>query len=471
MIRGRSRITRVPAAALACAGIVLALGLATAAPAPAETLQDALVQAYNTSPRLAAIRAQLRATDETVAQAMSGWRPTLTLSGSAGEDYSNSGGGFGSGRRHTTPRSGSLSLNENIYRGGRTEAAISVADYNVKSNQALLFDTEQQVLLAAATAYMDVLRDQAVVELNINNEKVLQRQLDATRDRFQVGEVTRTDVSQAEASLAGAHADRTAAEGALANSRTNYRAVVGTLPGTLQPTQALGGLPANLKEATALAGDKAFPVLEAAYTEQAARSNVDLIFGELLPLVTVGGNLADGRDTSLPGSFSKTASLSLNVTVPLYESGSVYARVRQAKETAAQRRNELDQQVRTSIQNATTAWNQLETARAQINSFAAQVNSSQIALNGIQQEAQVGQRTVLDVLTTQQTLLTAQVNLVRARHDFVIASYAVRSAVGELTARDLKLPVDFYDYVRHYEETRDRWFGTGIKAEDQTTGK
>ena len=475
---GRIARTRKRLGAIACvAATVVAFGADRRA--SAETLQDALVQAYNTSPRIAAIRARLRATDESVATAMSGWRPTLTLSGNIGSSYTNSGsgsasssrgGGFSSsGRRHTNPRGASLSLTENVYRGGRTDAAVNVADYNVKSDQALLLDTEQQVLLAAATAYMDVLRDQAVVELNINNEKVLQRQLDATRDRFQVGEVTRTDVSQAEASLAGAHADRTSAEGALANSRTNYLAVVGSMPGTLQPTQPIANLPANLKEATALAGDKAFPVLEASYTEQAARENVDLIFGELLPLVTVGGTLSDNRDSGTPGAFSKSAALTLNVTVPLYASGSVYARVRQAKETAAQRRNELDQQVRTAIQTATTAWNQYQTARAQLSSFSAQVNSSQIALNGIQQEAQVGQRTVLDVLTTQQTLLAAQVNLVRARHDLVIATYSVRAAVGALTARDLNLPVNYYDYLEHYRETRYRWFGTGINTEDRTT--
>ncbi len=475
MMGGYSVGTRTRRGALAAAAF--ALVTATAGAAPAATLQDALVQAYNTSPRLAAIRARLRATDESVATAMSGWRPTLTLSGNIGENYTNSGSGgrtsFGAtGERTTEPRSASLSLNESIYRGGRTEAAVNQADFNVKSDQALLLDTEQQVLLAAATAYMDVVRDEAVVDLNGSNVKVLQRQLDATRDRFQVGEVTRTDVSQAEASLAGAHADLTAAEGTLANSRTNYLAVVGTMPGTLRPTQPLASLPANLKEATALAGDKAFPVLEASYTEQAARENVDLIFGELLPLVTVGGSLSDSRDNGIQGAFSKSAALTLNVTVPLYESGSVYARVRQAKEVASQRRGELDLAVRTAIQTATTAWNQLQTARAQLSSFTAQVNSAQIALNGIQQEAQVGQRTVLDVLTTQQTLLTAQVNLVRARHDLVIASYSVRSAVGALTARDLKLPVNYYDYVQHYKDTRYRWFGTGISTEDRrTTGK
>ncbi len=479
---GQSIGTAAQRGALVLAAAMAATALASG-PVSAETLQDALVQAYNTSPRLAAVRARLRATDESVAAAMSGWRPTLTLSGNVGESYVKSGSGSTSaragtsgftvnGERTTQPRSATLSLNENIYRGGRTEAAVNVADYNVKSDQALLLDTEQQVLLAAATAYMDVLRDQAVVELNVNNEKVLKRQLDAARDRFQVGEVTRTDVSQAEARLAGAHADLTAAEGALANSRTNYRAVVGSMPGTLQPTQPLAGLPANLKEAAALAGDKAFPVLEAAYIEQAARENVDLIFGELLPLVTVGGSVSDGRDQGQPGAFSKSAALTLNVTVPLYESGSVYARVRQAKEVASQRRGELDQQVRTAVQNATTAWDQLQTARAQLSSFSAQVNSNQIALNGVQQEAQVGQRTVLDVLNAEQELLIAQVNLVRARHDLVIATYSVRSAVGALTARDLKLPVDYYDYVKHYKDTRYRWFGTGIETEDRrTTGK
>jgi TolC family type I secretion outer membrane protein len=439
----------------------------------AQTIEDALSQAYNTSPDLAAFRARLRATDEGVAIAMSGWRPTLTFSGNVGKGYRDSQGqgSSGNGFFNITPRGDSLTLAENLYRGGRTTASVRQADDLVQSDRAALLDLEQQVLLQAATAYMDVVRDQATLDLNINNEKVLQRQLDATRDQFDVGQVTKTDVSQAESRLAAATATRVAAEGALATSRASYVRVVGQAPGTLAAARPLDALPASLSETEAIAGAKAFLVQSARYTEAAARENVDVIFGEMLPLVTLNGSLADSRESTTPSGRTKSATVSVIATVPLYESGSVAARTRQAKEVAAQRRKELDRQVKVSVQTAAQSWDALESARAQVTSFRAQVRSAEIALEGVRQEQQVGSRTVLDVLNAEQELLTAQVNLVRAQHDEVVQTYAVRAAVATLTARQLGLPVKLYDVEKHYDDTRYRFFGVSTDSEDGSDGK
>jgi outer membrane protein/adhesin transport system outer membrane protein len=452
---------------IAAAAVALALVSALPAASFAQTMEETLAQAYVYSADLAAFRARLRATDEGVAVAMSGWRPTLTLSANAGQGWRDSqGSSTGNGRDHLDPRGGSLTLAQNLYRGGRTTASVRQADYLVQSDRAALLDLEQQVLLQAATAYMDVVRDQSVLELNENQERVLTRQLEATRDRFQVGEVTRTDVAQSESRLAAAKAARVAAEGTLANSRAAYVRLVGQAPGTLKGADPLDALPASVGEAGAIAADKAFLVQSARYTELAARENVDVIFGEMLPLVTLNGSVADSRETTTPTGRAKTATVSVIATVPLYEAGSVAARTRQAKEVAAQRRKEVDRQARLSVQTASQAWDALVSARAQVVSFNAQVDAARIALNGVQQEQQVGSRTVLDVLDAEQELLNAEVNLVRAQHDVVVQTYALRAAVASLTARQLALPVTLFDVERHYNETRTRFFG--LSTVDET---
>jgi TolC family type I secretion outer membrane protein len=395
---------------------------------------------------------------------MSGWRPTLTLSGDIGKAYtysenisaSSSNRDSGDNR---TPKGGALTLSQNIYRGGRTVASVRRADFLVQSDRARLLDTEQQVLLSTATSYMDVVRDQAVVQLNVNNERVLEQQLEATRNRFQVGEVTLTDVSQAESRLSRARADRIAAEGNLATSRATYQTVVGVAPRVLDDAPPVGDLPTSAESARQVAADRAFPVVVQYFVERAAREQVDIIFGEMLPLVTVGGELNRRLGVSGPDSRADNASITARLSVPLYEAGSITARVREAKELAAQQRRLLDQQVRLSMETATRAWDALETARAQVTAFTAEVRAAEIALRGVQQEAQVGSRTVLDVLDAEQELLNAQVNLVRARHDVVVSSYSLRSAVATLTARQLGLPVELYDVEQHYEDTRLRWWG------------
>jgi outer membrane protein len=441
-------------------GIAIAATLFTGA-ADAQTLEDALVKAYQGSPTLKAERARLRATDEGVPQALSGWRPTVSVSGSYGAQRSDSttNGPANKTAEVTEPLTGSLTVSQNLYRGGRTVAATEAAEHTVKADRARLSDAEQSVLLSAATAYANVVRGQAVLELNINNERVLQRQLDATRDRFRVGEVTRTDVSQAESRLSRASADRIAAEGSLTDSRAAYENVVGEPPVVLKPAKPLEDLPSSLLEAINAAKLNNFAVTRTKYLELAAQSAVSGIVGELLPNLTLNGEMETNHETSTDRSENQTVSVIARVSVPLYASGSVTSRVRAAKQTVSQRRDEFNQSVRDAIEAATGAWQILQTGRAQIRAFSAAVKAAEIALEGVREEANVGSRTLLDVLDAEQELLDARVSLVRSMRDELVATYQLRQAIGDGTAAKLGLPVELYNVEKHYREVRGKWWG------------
>ncbi|MFO1059199.1 MAG: TolC family outer membrane protein [Dongiaceae bacterium] len=441
----------------------LVLSLAAATPAAAQQLLDSLATAYANNPQLRAARAQLRAVDEQVPQALSGWRPTIAIQGQVGtEAIKTDTPQTESNRYGLDPRGVDLTITQPLYQGGRTVAATSAAENNVRAQRALLLATEQSILLSSVQAYMDVVRDTAVLQLTINNEQVLRRDLEATRDRFNVGEVTRTDVAQAEAALALAIAQRIQAAGNLTSSRARYTEFIGDPPVNLvSPPPPIKLLPAN--EGETVAGSVNNPdVISAQYVERAARDQVDVAFGQMLPSASLVGTLSRGTDTSNVKDLTvNSASIIAQVTIPLYQAGNPDSQVRQAKQTAGQRRLEIDQQRRSAVQNATTAWQQLSTARSQIVSFQAQVKANTIALEGVRQEAQVGARTVLDVLDAEQTLLQSQVNLVGAQHDEIVACYSVLAAVGRLTARNLGLKVSYYDPESHYKQVRDKWWGIG----------
>lgn len=428
--------------------------------AQAQTLQDALAGAYRNNPGLLAARARLRAVDERLAELMSAWFPGVDFTASYGwrrfEDRAAS--GFAGNPRTTSPASASLTVTQLLYAGGVTEAAFTQARNNVKAERANLFTVEQNTLLAAVTAYADVVRDQAVLELNVGNERVLKRQLEATRDRFAVGEVTRTDVAQAESRLSRARADRIAAEGRLTDSRANYANVIGGSVGILGAGEPLDDLPVTLEEAIEAAKKDSYEVRRARYMEDAARNGVQLNAGQSHPRVSLSSELSTDREqgnrrTSRSNDFSVTA----RVTMPLYDGGAVKSRVRIAGQVASQRRQEYAQAVRNAVEASTEAWQLLQSTRAQIQAIAASVSAAEIALEGVRQETDVGSRTVLDVLDAEQELLDARVSLVRARRDELVATYRLRRAVGRLTAKDLGLPVDLYDSDSRYEEMGPWW--------------
>ncbi len=431
--------------------------------AHAQTLEEALSQAYLNNPTLAAERAALRATDERVPQALSNWRPTLDAFGGVGKRTTDSnrlttfGGG---GRQNLTPRTYGAQVTQPLFRGGRTVAETRAAENAVRAGRSRLDSVEQQVLLSAVTAYIDVYRDQAVLDLQIRNEQRLARQLEATRDRFQVGEVTRTDVFQAEARLAGATAARVGAEGSLERSRATYRNVVGQAPGLLAQPAIPRDLPNTLDQAITTAKRQNPDILEAEFTERASLDAVDQVRGEGLPTLSLQGTAQRDDEAAFEDARTDSLEAVVNLDVPLYQAGAVDSRLRQSKQNVVENRRILDQRRLDAIEAATSAWNNLQTARAALMSFRKAVQANEVALEGVQREAEVGARTVLDVLDAEQELVDSQVDLVGAQRDEIVATFDLKTAVGELSARELVLPVPYYDPSVHYEDVRNRWFGS-----------
>lgn len=431
-----------------------------------QTLEGALAAAYLGNPTLERNRASLRATDEGVPQALSGWRPTLNTFGEIGKRSIDDNSKTAiEGNDNLTPESVGISLTQPLFRGGRTVAQTRSAENTVRSGREQLRSSEQGVLFDAAEAYLNVYRDQAVLELRIQNEQRLARQLEATRDRFQVGEVTRTDVFQGEARLADATAQRVRAEGDLDSSRAAYRNVIGEMPGTLKNPEISYPIPADLEEATNAALDRDPDLIAAEYAERAALDDIDDNTGRLLPEINLVGRATRDREQARQGARFNTYEALVRMDMPLYQAGAVYSRVRQSKQTAAAARRDIDRFRRLAIQRATQSWTDFETAQAQIRSFTKSVEANTVALEGVQAEALVGARTVLDVLDAENELLNSQVGLVRARRDEGVAKFELLAAAGELTAQRLDLPVDYYDSEKHYQEVRGKWFGTSIDGD------
>jgi outer membrane protein len=449
------------AAPAALAGLLAAFA---AVPAAAESLTDAFAYAYYNNPQLLAQRALLRANDELVPQALSNWRPTVTFTGQQGfsnnaalPTFSHTPNTY----KNLRPSTLDLRVTQMIYRGGRTAAQTREAINTVEATRAQTLAVETSVFQSVVLAYLDTVRDQTLVQVDLNNEAVLRQQLAATEARFRVGEVTRTDVAQAESSLAQATATRIAAEGTLEVSRAEFTRAVGHPPGRLVFPRDAPALPASLREAKDMAARANFSVISANFTELAARDNVDFVRGQLLPQISVVGDLTRAYDAStiLRGYWDRTLSVTAQMIWPLYEGGAIYSQTRQAEQTVGQRLSQVDDARRAAVQTATDSWETLRSARATVVSLEAAVRAAQIALAGVQQEALVGTATTLDVLVQNQQLFTVESQLVAAQHDAALAQFNLAAAIGRLIAPDLKLPVKLYDMDRHYKEVKDKWIG------------
>jgi outer membrane protein len=448
-----------------------------ASPGRAETMSSALARAYAGNPDLNQQRAGVRATDENLPRASAPWRPTANATGQFGYNYLDfagsgaavgavgvsGGGGTGGGRlrRGSDPGTLGLSVSQNLFNGNRTVNGVRQAESNIFGARETLRNTEQNVLQSAATAYMNVLRDTAILDLRKNNIIVLEEQLRQTRDRFTVGEVTRTDVAQAASSLASARSDYFTAQAILQTSIADYRRVIGVEPTRLEPARTIESLlPHTLGVAVQLAFAEHPEVQAALHAVDVAALQVKLVEGELYPTLNLVGSVQQNYNFSgIPGDRLLNGSIVGQLTVPIYEGGEVYARTRQAKETLGQARLQADLQrdlVRAAV---VSSWGQLDTARAVIQSSKAAVKSNEIALDSIRQEAEVGQRTTFDILFQQQQLLNARVVLVSAQRDRVVASYAVMAAIGRLSATNLNLSVTQYDPTVHFDQVKDKWIG------------
>ncbi len=448
------------------AAAVMLYGTAYADPPQASlSLLEALGVAYTTNPQLAAAQAGVRATDETVAIANAQWRPSISASGTYAYNEAKI-SGTGGVKVITHPLQATIGFQQELFRGGRTYAEIGKAKANVRGARAELQASEQTVLLAAATAYMDVVRDTAIVNLRRHNVDVLRRQKDSTALEFKAGSLTRTDVAQAEARLAGAQAALTVAEGHLAISRASFLQVIGRPAETLEEHPANPPVVPGTEEVALQSAQHTNPALvQAQEYEKAADYAVDDAIGALLPEANLQGGYQYSQQSYASalgaGQVTQGIGAQVQLNIPIYQGGAEQAAVRQAKQLRAQAQLNgavTDRQVHSTV---ASAWNIYQAALANIESNEATARSNEIAFTGVSKEQRVGGRTVLDVLNAQQELLNAQVAVVTSRRDATVAAFQVLAASGLLTARNLGLKVTIYDPLVHYEDNAARWIGFG----------
>ncbi len=445
-----------------------AAGLLQAAPALADTLFGAMERAYTTNPTLQGERAGQRAIDELVPQALSGWRPSVTVNGQLQRDWEDT-AGTAFKERDSNSGAVSIQLSQPLFQGFRTTENTRASEARVDAGRQNLLQTEQEVLFDVVQAYMNVYAGRQLVALQRQNVTALRGQLNASNERFNVGEITRTDVAQSRASLAEAQTSLTNAEAQLANNVATYLQIVGKEPGKLNYPK-ISKLPKSLKAALATAGETNPNILAAAFVEVAAQHDIGVRRANLLPQASLDAtaNLSDTfgdnnlRGKSIPANQS--ASVIARVSIPIYEAGLDYSRVREAKQLASQRRIQVIEIVRAVRQAVAQSWNAYVAFGDIIRNAKTQVSAAQLALSGVQQEYQAGTRTTLDVLNAQSDLVFARTTLVTAERDRVIAAYQLLAAIGRLTAEDLGLKVAIYDPEANYNRVRNKWIGTDVET-------
>jgi outer membrane protein len=450
------------AASLSLAGS--ALGMCSSV-ATADTLEWALVQAYQNNPSLNAQRALLRATDEIVPQALSGYRPTLSATAAAGPNYESDTQFFPGAPNTTTAgpffqQTIAATATQTLYNGFQTANKTRQAESQVMGARETLRVTEQQVVLDAATAYMDLLRDQAIFDIYRRNVDVLIYLLRVTRDRFANAEVSHTDVAQAETRLGIARFTLLGAQSNYVTSQANYRRVIGVAPGRLAPGNPVDRFsPETLPKAIVQGQAQSPSVLAAMYGVDAAELAVKVSEGALYPNLTLNASALAGNNPAFLVQKETAYALVGQLKVPIYQGGAEYSTIRQSKETVGQQRHTLDVNRDQARATVVQSWGQRDAAKSQIDAAMAAVNAAEIAFNGVREEARLGQRTTIDVLNAQNDLVTARVALVTAQHDRVVASYGLLAAVGALSMQRLGLDVVVYDPMVHYQQIRDAWIG------------
>ena len=440
------------------ASMLVTTSLSFAMPAQASDIFTVLAQTYDSNPTLQAERAYLRSVDENVALAKSGYRPSLSLQGSYRDGENEIKKGVGTGEDYNT-LSGSARVSQPIFSGFSTINSVKSADKTVKAAQYNLANIEQNVLLEASTAYLDVLQNRAIVELQKNNEELLQKKLDETLERFKVGEVTRTDVSQARARHSQAVSDRIASEGNLQASVATYVELTGSEPEDLsEPVQMKNFLPSSFDQALEIALKNSYTIRQAKSNYAARGYDVYAKTGELFPVVSVDGAIS--RNKSERNSIDSTVDNTewgVNLSIPLYSGGATRAKIRQSKYLKWQAQEGVLQAKRAVKSSVQSAWEYMKSNESQLQAIEAQIKANSIALDGVQKEEALGNRTILDVLDAYQELLNSKVNDVKARRTYYVSAMNLLASMGKMTAKDLNLGVELYDADKYYKETKGKW--------------
>lgn len=442
----------------------LLAGTFLTAEAHAQTVFEALSDAYNTNPTLLSQRAYLRSVDENVAIAKSGYRPNIYIQGKyadtnvSHDNYSQSKDG--------TASSASAVFSQPLFSGLSTVNSVKAADSSVKAEQNNLYEVEQSVFLNASTAYFDVVQNAAIVKLQKNNEELLKKKLDETQERFNVGEVTRTDVSQAKARYAQAKAERINAEGNLEASKAVYKQVIGSEPKSLsEPKNLSKYIPNNFNEALNYTINNNYNIKAAKENLTSKDYTVSANTGALLPQLNFEGMATTSKsetETVSPDRKMDEYQVGLNLKVPLYDAGEDRAKIRQSKYLKWRAQEQVMEAERQAVSSITSAWEYMAANHAKIKSIKEQIKANKIALDGVQKEEALGNRTILDVLDAYQELLSSQVDEVKARRNYFVSGMQVLMAMGKLTANDLQLAVDIYDPQKYYKETKGKWLSLSV---------
>lgn len=432
--------------------------------AAATTLETVLSNTYLGNPEINAERAKLRALDEENPRARSGYRPRVNFNADITSQHVRT--------RPKLPTDGrrrhggyTISLVQPLFRGLRTLSSIRRADAMIYAGREDLRAVEQKVFLAAVNAYVDVIRDRAILRLRQNNVSVLAEQMRATEDRFNAGEVTKTDVAQAKARHSGAISQLNFARANLKTSRAVFEQVIGHAPNGLQtPRSIVRFLPSSLKASLQRGMGEHPSILAATYREMAATHAIRLIRGEMLPEINLEGSFTDRFHPTKGVDRQSTAIIKGTFKMPFYAGGEISARVRQAKQTVLQRRQELQTMQRAVKADIVASWGQVASIKAKLVADRTLVAATQTALDGVREEEKVGQRTVLNVLDAQQELLDAQVALTSTLRDLTVARYRLLAATGRLSAVELGLKVAQYDPGEHYARVERKWYGTRVEG-------
>lgn len=441
------------------AGLMMATALVFGGSAEAQTIFDALSETYNSNPTLQAQRAYLRSVDENAAIAKSGYRPNIALTAGYNDKNSNVDGGQGG---DSTTKSMAAKISQPLFSGFSTVNSVKSVDSYIRAEQNNLYTIEQNVFMEASTAYLDVLQNSAIVELQKNNEKLLKKRLDETIQRFNVGEVTRTDVSQSRARYSQAVSDRIASEGNLEASKATYIQLIGSQPQKLEEPVAIKDfLPKTYDDAYNVAVANNYNIQAAKQMLKSRSYDVYTQTGALLPQVSLDGSVSkvktENDNALLNDTTADNVEWGVNMTVPLYNSGESRAKIRQSKHLKWQAQEQVLEAERQVKSVVSSAWEYMIANQSKIKAIQDQVKANEVALDGVQKEEALGNRTILDVLDAYQELLNSNVNEVKARRDYYVSGMNLLVAMGKLTAQDLKLGVDIYTPKKFYKETRDKW--------------
>lgn len=439
-------------------GLLISTSLTFSTSVHAEDIFGALATTYTTNPSLQAERAYLRSVDENVALAKSGYRPNISLQGGYRDGENKIKKGVGNGGEYNN-LSGAAVVSQPVFSGFSTINSVKAADRAVKAAQNNLLNIEQNILLSASTAYLDVVQNMAIVELQKNNEELLLKKLDETLERFKVGEVTRTDVSQARARHSQAVSDRIASEGNLQASVSSYVEIIGNDPKDLsEPTQIKDMLPQSFDTALDIALKNSYTIKQAQNLYAARGYEVYANTGALFPTISLDGSLS--RNKSEQEAYDTTtdnAEWGVNLSIPLYSGGATRAKIRQSKYLKWQAQEGVLQAKRAVKSSVQSAWEYMKSNESQLAAIADQINANAIALEGVQKEEALGNRTILDVLDAYQELLNSKVNDVKARRTYYVSAMNLLASMGKMTAQSFNLDVEIYDAEEHYKDTKGKW--------------